>query len=273
MKISIITPCYNSEEFINKTIESVIKQEGNFEIEYIIVDGKSSDKTLEIINYYKSNLENNAMQIKCNSIEIKLISEPDKGMYDALSKGLKIVSGDIIGYINSDDIYLDNALKCIVKVMENPKINWITAMNNTLNEEGIMIGSFLPFRYKSHYISMGIYGTTLPFIQQESTFWKKTMLNYINVDQLRSYKYAGDYYLWHCFSKYDKLYVVKALLAAFRNRKNQLSQNKEMYYKEFNEIKDKRNVIMLPIFIERLLWILPNRLKIKYSKNTITIDN
>ena len=90
MKITIITVCVNAEKTIKDTIESVLKQSYK-DFEYIIVDGKSSDDTLKIISKYQDK-------------RIKLISEKDKGLYDAMNKGIKLATGDIIGTINSDDI-------------------------------------------------------------------------------------------------------------------------------------------------------------------------
>ena len=106
MKLSIITPCYNSENFIEETIESVLSQRGDFEIEYIIVDGGSTDRTLSIVRKYNDWIESGSFPIKCSKANITYISERDKGMYDALAKGFKLVTGDIIAYINSDDFYL-----------------------------------------------------------------------------------------------------------------------------------------------------------------------
>lgn len=96
MKISIITVCYNSEKYIEETIKSVLKQTYK-DIEYIIVDGNSRDKTLEIIKKYEPSFKG----------RMKWISEKDKGIYDAMNKGIKIATGDYIGLINSDD-YLAN---------------------------------------------------------------------------------------------------------------------------------------------------------------------
>ena len=99
--ISIITVCYNSEKTISRTIESIINQTYK-NIEYIIIDGKSDDKTLEIIDNYKNNIS-------------KIISEKDNGIYDAFNKGLNICNGDLIGFVNSDDILTPNALEILVK--------------------------------------------------------------------------------------------------------------------------------------------------------------
>lgn len=96
MKISIITACYNSEKYIEDTMKSVLSQKYE-DIEYIIVDGDSKDKTVEIIKKYEP-LFNGRM---------KWISEKDKGIYDAMNKGLKMATGDYIGLINSDD-YIAN---------------------------------------------------------------------------------------------------------------------------------------------------------------------
>lgn len=103
MKISIITPCYNSERTIERTIKSVINQKIDCELEYIIVDGKSKDNTCKIIEKY-------AQQYKC----IKWISEKDNSMTEALNKGLKMATGDIIATINADDIYLKDALNNVI---------------------------------------------------------------------------------------------------------------------------------------------------------------
>ena len=92
MKISIITVCFNSENTIFDTLESVQSQ--NYEnIEHIIVDGKSTDNTLNIIKKFKH--------------VSKIISEKDNGIYDAMNKGIKISNGDIIGFLNSDDTFFD----------------------------------------------------------------------------------------------------------------------------------------------------------------------
>ena len=93
-KVSIITVCYNSAKTIEDTIKSVINQTYD-NIEYIIIDGLSTDNTLEIVNKYQSNIS-------------KIVSENDKGLYDAINKGISLAAGDIIANINSDDFYIDN---------------------------------------------------------------------------------------------------------------------------------------------------------------------
>lgn len=104
-KVSIITVCYNSESTIENTIKSVISQDYPH-IEHIMVDGGSKDKTLGIIDIYKKNIS-------------AIISEPDNGIYDAMNKGIKMANGEIIGILNSDDIFYSNSiLSEIVRVFE-----------------------------------------------------------------------------------------------------------------------------------------------------------
>ncbi len=106
MKISIITVCYNAEDTINDTIQSVLSQDYK-DVEYIIVDGKSTDRTLEKIQSIKNG--------------IKLISEKDQGIYDAMNKGISIASGDVIGILNADDVYKNS--KVLTDVMDAFKAN------------------------------------------------------------------------------------------------------------------------------------------------------
>jgi len=106
MKISIITITYNSASTIRDTIESVLSQ-SYADIEYIIVDGNSSDKTMEIVRSYGDKID-------------KVISEPDKGLYDALNKGINNATGDVVGFMHSDDVYASkNVVKTIIEVFEN----------------------------------------------------------------------------------------------------------------------------------------------------------
>lgn len=97
MKISIITTTYNSGLTLCDTIESVLIQK-YADIEYIIIDGNSTDDTIDIIRKYKSLFNG----------RLHYISEPDKGIYDAMNKGIKIATGEIIGFLNSDDLFCDN---------------------------------------------------------------------------------------------------------------------------------------------------------------------
>jgi glycosyltransferase involved in cell wall biosynthesis len=96
MKVSIITIAYNSEETIEDTIRSVVSQSYS-DIEYIIIDGGSTDRTLEIVAKYSDKVS-------------KLVSEKDKGIYDAMNKGVQIATGQIVGILNSDDVYADSAV-------------------------------------------------------------------------------------------------------------------------------------------------------------------
>jgi len=108
--VSIITVCYNSEKTIGTTIQSVISQDYP-DIEYIIVDGKSTDNTMSIVDSYKEKIA-------------KRTSEADKGIYDAMNKGIKMASGDIIGILNSDDVFVsESIISEVVQAFEqNPDV-------------------------------------------------------------------------------------------------------------------------------------------------------
>lgn len=112
MKVSIITVVYNNKETINHAIQSVLNQNYS-DIEYIIIDGGSTDGTVDIIKDYKKQIN-------------KFISEPDRGIYDAMNKGIKWAEGDIIGILNSDDFYINNDLiSQIVEEVENKNVDMV----------------------------------------------------------------------------------------------------------------------------------------------------
>lgn len=110
MLVTIITVCFNAEKTIGRTLQSVLKQTYE-EIEYIVIDGKSSDNTVEIAHSYQIPMDN-------KGIKYRVISEPDNGMYDALNKGVRLSAGELIGNINGDDWYEENAISEMVALYE-----------------------------------------------------------------------------------------------------------------------------------------------------------
>lgn len=152
--VSVITVCYNSEKTITQTIESVLEQTYD-KIEYIVVDGGSDDQTVDIIKKYA----------EASPDKIRWISEPDKGIYDAMNKGIRMATGTIVGIINSDDYYETNAVEQIVRHMQDNPYQILYGFTRALRdgkEDSIFINSpeFLKNRMISHpscFVSKKIY--------------------------------------------------------------------------------------------------------------------
>ena len=117
MKISLITACYNSAETIGTAIESVLSQKG-VDVEYIVVDGGAKDGTVDIIKEYADKTLNS--QLLTPNFTFRWLSENDKGMYDAINKGIKMATGDVVGILNADDVLAsDETLKRIAEAFES----------------------------------------------------------------------------------------------------------------------------------------------------------
>ncbi len=131
MKVSIITICFNSEACIAKTIESVLNQTFS-EIEYLIIDGASKDRTVEIAESYRAALE-------AKGIDYKVISEKDNGIYDAMNKGIRNATGELVGIINSGDFYEPEMLETAVAEYENNPYDIFYADINLRKDNGTVI--------------------------------------------------------------------------------------------------------------------------------------
>src|SRR5574340_1418719 len=115
--ITVVTPSFNQGRFIDETIRSVISQEGDFYLEYLIMDGGSTDETVDIIKKYDRLIKEGKWPVKCRGIEYRWVSEKDNGQADAVNKGFKIARGEILGWLNSDDTYLPGALGKALKYL------------------------------------------------------------------------------------------------------------------------------------------------------------
>lgn len=199
LKVSVITVCYNAEEFIEKAINSVLKQ--TYEsLEYIIIDGASTDNTVLIIKKYKSKIA-------------FFLSEPDKGMYEAMNKGMKAATGDILYFLNSDDTFYDEyVVENIVKVFQkNDDVELIYGpiiiRDPTTNESFIKPHDHIT---KSFFIYNAIC--------QQGTFYKAGVFK--KCGQFNdTYKIVGDYeWILRAFYKYNiKRQYYESIIAIFRN--------------------------------------------------------
>lgn len=254
--ITVVTVVFNGAVFLEETIKSVIEQTYD-NVEYIIVDGGSTDGTLDIIHKYESAID-------------YWVSEPDQGMYDALSKGFKLSSGSLISYLNAGDLYGNHALEIAANVYLDTNQKWFTGMRSVCNDMGFVTGVDLPFRYVKSLIKKGFYGRYLPYIQQESTFWHRDLLLAVDFDKFQSLRLAGDYYLWYSFSSVESLSVVKAQLGFFKIHEGQLSESLDKYWEEVVSFTEKKSVSSFLILVyEAFFWALHPKIRNYFYKLTI----
>lgn len=172
MKISIITICYNNEDDVRPTLESVVNQTYD-NIEYIVIDGDSKDNTLSIVNEYKNNIA-------------KLISEPDKGVWDAMNKGYKNATGDIVGLIHAGDRLHDSkVIEDIVTHFQKNDIDISYGNSKSVSESGKIRRIVLAPEFNQFHLKTG----WMP--SHQSIYVKRTLIKELGGYSLKPYD--GDY--------------------------------------------------------------------------------
>jgi glycosyltransferase involved in cell wall biosynthesis len=197
MLISIVTPSYNQAPYIEETIRSVLSQDYP-EIEYMIVDGGSTDGTLDIIKRYDDKLG-------C------WVSEKDKGQTDALNKGFARAKGDILAWINSDDTYEPGAVSAAVKYLQShPEVGMVYGNCNFINKSGEVIGKFDAAQTNYHRLRRGYV-----HIPQQTMFFRADLWKQVGpLDP--SFYFAMDYDLWTRISSRTEIRYVPQTWANFR---------------------------------------------------------
>lgn len=249
IKISIITPVYNRVGMIGQTIESVLSQ--SYEnVEYIIVDGGSTDGTVDIIREYASTVHS-------TPYPIHWISEPDNGMYDAISKGFSMATGDVLLWLNSDDMLHPGALQIMADIYAQcPEVEWLTGTPTMYNADGLCCKTFPITYWNAERFRKGDFR----WIQQESTSFRRTLWERAGGKLDMNYRLAADFELWCRFFHYAKLYSVNTILGGFRLHGNQLSigQN-DKYESEVSNICTKYNFRSRMTTWHKFMQRLPHR--------------
>ncbi|WP_348243865.1 glycosyltransferase family 2 protein [Leptolyngbya sp. DQ-M1] len=222
-KISIVSPNYNYAFTLEKTLRSVIDQ--NYpNCEYIVIDGGSTDRSVDIISRYSDHLAYWEHQ-------------SDAGQYFAINKGFSKSTGEIMAWINSDDIYLPWTLHVVAEIFQQfPQIDWIIGRPTQI-QNGVIrhVGSLQP--YPRQCIYNGLFrGDRLGWIQQESLFWRRSLWE--KAGPLRTdLKYAADFELWTRFAQHADLVSVSCLLGGFFTRQaNRHRDNLTAYFDEMNQV-------------------------------------
>lgn len=264
-KFTIITVVKNNIDHIEETIKSVLNQsifeKKHEELEYFIHDGASTDGTKELIKKYADLYP-----------QIIFSSYKDNGMYEALSSNIKNSKGQYIAYINSGDFYYKKSFEIVKNIFEsNSEIKWLTGAKFFYNENSEIIDFTTPFKYRRNLIRKGAYGKYLPFIQQESTFWRNDISNLIDNEYLSKLKFSGDMFIWNSLAKENEIYIVDTYLSGFKYHKNQLtfsmSGSTKEYLEETNNFSNKLNILdFFQIILDSIPWFLLRSLKYKVSK-------
>lgn len=258
--ISVVTPTYNSEEYLEECIQSLLAQKFK-DFEHIVVDGGSSDGTISILKKYEG------------QYNLRWISEPDEGMYDAIRKGFRMAQGDIFCWLNSDDMYMPWTFEVIHRLMESNengrKIQWCVGRDSRFTADGINYITSNKIRvFPKELIRKGwMDGQRLFCLQQESSFWSRELYEAVGGINTK-YKLAGDFYLWKAFAEKEDLYSLNTVLAGFRIHPGQKSSDVQKYLNEVGKISNVQR-ICARLKVYKLVWRI---LEIKKRKLALSAE-
>ena len=204
--VSVVTPLYNMAGFLPRTARSILDQTGDFDLEWIVTDGQSTDGGVDLLS-----------QLARTDPRVKWTSEPDHGQSNAINKGFSRASGTILAWLGADDLYEPGAIAKVVEMFSaRPDVHWLVGRCAIINPDDQIIRPSIA-RYKQFKMRRYKYRRLLRenFIDQPSTFWRRSLFETVGpIDE--SLHYTMDYDLWLRFARHaDPLYVDHPL-ARFR---------------------------------------------------------
>ncbi len=239
-KFSVVTPSFNQGGFLSRTLQSVLDQKSDFLVEHIVVDGVSTDNTHDILREHSGT--------------IRFVSEPDRGMADALNKGFSMATGEIIGWLNSDDIYLPGTLQKVSDYFDqHPDCLWLYGNCRIIDDQDNEIRKWIT-RYKNRKSRNFKFERLLleNFISQPTVFMRRTALKQVGPVDLEL-PTAMDYDLWLRLAKLGTPGYIDHDLACFRVHQDSISSlNYKAQFDEQYRIHQKYDRNRRLLFIHRI---------------------
>ena len=239
VSITVITPCLNARATLPATLQSI--QEQNYpNLDHVVIDGGSSDGTVELLQATPT---------------LRFTSEPDRGLSHALNKGIASARGELIGWLNADDIYLPHALERVAAAYrENHEPLWLTGRCAIIDQSGLEQRAWVT-RYKDFFVRRYSYSLHLTqnFVSAPSTFVAAKGFELVGGFDER-WKYAMDYDLWLRLGKHQRPVIIDHPLAAFRMWERSLSMTAfEQQFVEHYQIASEHGVGRpVPVAVNRL---------------------
>jgi glycosyltransferase involved in cell wall biosynthesis len=206
VKLSVITPSLNQHHFLPRTAASILSQSGPFDLEWLVIDAGSTDGTLEFLRTSSQ-----------SDPRIHFTSEPDAGQSDALNKGFPRATGDILAWLNADDLYLRGALEKVSRAFtDDPNLQWLIGRCQIIDADDRVIRSSIT-RYKNRLLDRFSYRGLLRenCISQPAVFFRRSFLS--DVGPLdTTLHYSMDYDLWLRMARSSPPRILPDTLASFR---------------------------------------------------------
>ena len=220
-RVGVVTPTLDAERFLEATLRSIWSQKSpSLDIDHVIVDGGSSDRTLEIASAFPSRV---------------VVSTDDQGMYDAVNRGMAMVNGDIVGYINADDEIAPGALGLVAETFRrNPAVGWVCGRVEYIDEHGGTLGMMTPVRLSLRsYLGLG-----WSCIPQQTVWARRTFYDLVGSFDI-DYKNCGDYDWYARAVRLEHPRILKETIGRFRLHPGQISLDPKKMTRESRMVQER----------------------------------
>jgi glycosyltransferase involved in cell wall biosynthesis len=248
MRISIVTPSFNQRPFLEQTIRSVLGQTGDFDLRHHVYDAQSTDGTLELLKSIS---------------DPRLIwrSQRDAGQADAINQAIASTDGDVIGWLNSDDLYLPGALAAVAEAFADPSVQWLVGRCEIIDEANRPIRQSIA-RYKNRWLKRYSYRRLLVenFIAQPAVFWRRDFGQRVGPLDA-SLHYTMDYDLWLRMGKLSPPKILPQALSQFRlhSKSKSGAVNREQFDEGYRVAcryfdGDRASQFAHRLHVEKIVW-------------------
>jgi glycosyltransferase involved in cell wall biosynthesis len=210
LQLSIVTPSYNQGRFLADTIESVLSQEGDFALDYRVLDGGSQDNSVDVIRRYDDLVQRGTWPLRCRSLRFRWHSERDRGQSDAIAKGFAVADGEVLAWLNSDDTYASGTLaRAAERFTRTPELALLYGKSQFVDEHGTPTGMYPTRPFDTDSLA------AFNFIAQPSTFFRRRALDAVGGIGEHLH-YVMDYDLWIRLSRHSTPEYIPEVLSTFR---------------------------------------------------------